>query len=76
MEPVARGPYGGGFGFVGYNGDVDLGITIRTAFGVGDELYIQAGAGIVAESVPEREYNEVLAKCQALFTAFGLGGRF
>ncbi|MBN2654771.1 MAG: anthranilate synthase component I family protein [Nitrospirae bacterium] len=66
LEPVRRGPYCGSFGYIGFNGNMDLNIVIRT-FAIKDATaYIQAGAGIVADSDPDREYNETIKKAEAL----------
>ena len=62
LEPVRRGLYGGTVGYFGARGDMDQAITIRTLVFRGDEYSYQAGAGIVADSVPAAEYDEVLAK--------------
>jgi anthranilate synthase component I len=62
LEPTNRGLYGGTVGYFGAGGDMDHAITIRTLVFRGDEYSFQAGAGIVADSVPETEYEEVLAK--------------
>jgi len=69
LETVRRGPYTGSLGFFGYNGDMDVNIVIRTLVRVGDQVYAQAGAGIVADSVPEREYLETLSKAEAMVQA-------
>lgn len=69
LETVRRGPYTGSFGFFGYDGDMDVNIVIRTLVRVGDQVYAQAGAGIVADSVPEREYLETLSKAEAMVQA-------
>jgi anthranilate synthase component I len=66
LEPVARGLYGGTVGYFSKNGNMDQAITIRTMVFNGDEYSFQAGAGIVADSVPAREYDEVLAKSAIL----------
>ncbi len=66
MENVSRGLYGGTAGYFGLSGDMDQAITIRTLVFSGDEFSFQAGAGIVADSVPEKEYREVLAKSAIL----------
>ncbi len=66
MEPVGRGLYGGTVGYLAKNGNMDQAITIRTMVFNGDEYSFQAGAGIVADSDPESEYNEVLAKSAIL----------
>jgi anthranilate synthase component I len=72
LEPVSRGLYGGTVGYFGARGDMDHAITIRTLVFTGDEYSYQAGAGIVADSVPEREYEEVLAKSAAMVRALEL----
>jgi anthranilate synthase component I len=72
LEPVARGLYGGTVGYFSKNGNMDQAITIRTMVFNGDEYSFQAGAGIVADSVPEREYDEVLAKSAILRRALEL----
>ncbi|MBV8342336.1 MAG: anthranilate synthase component I family protein [Gammaproteobacteria bacterium] len=74
LEPENRGLYGGTVGYFGAGGDMDHAITIRTLVFRGDEYSYQAGAGIVAESVPEREHDEVLAKSAALVRALELAG--
>ena len=66
LEPVARGPYTGSIGYIGYNGDMDLNIIIRTFVIKDNRAYVQVGAGIVADSDPEREYYETLHKAEAL----------
>lgn len=66
LEPEHRGPYGGCVGYVSYGGAMDMGITIRTVMAKGSDTYIQAGAGIVADSIPEKEYQETLNKAQAM----------
>jgi anthranilate synthase component 1 len=72
LEPVARGLYGGTVGYFGSNGNMDQAITIRTIVFNGDEYSFQAGAGIVADSVPDSEYREVLAKSAILRKALEL----
>ncbi len=66
LEPVGRGLYGGTVGYFAKNGNMDQAITIRTMVFNGDEYSFQAGAGIVADSVPESEHDEVLAKSAIL----------
>jgi anthranilate/para-aminobenzoate synthase component I len=66
LEPTRRGPYTGSLGYIGFNGDMDLNIIIRTMLVKDGRAYIQAGAGIVADSDPEREYYESLKKAEAL----------
>lgn len=69
LEPAIRGPYAGVYGYFGFNGCLDCGITIRTIMIKDGHAYIQAGAGIVADSVPEKEYIEIKNKARALFMA-------
>ena len=66
LEPEKRGTYGGALGIVRWNGDVDFCITIRTIRVTDHEVSVQAGAGIVYDSVPEREFEETLHKARAL----------
>jgi anthranilate synthase component 1 len=72
LEPERRGPYSGALGYIAY-GDrrMDLAITIRTCVIAGGEASVQAGAGIVADSVPEREWEETEEKARAMLTAIG-----
>ena len=72
LEPVERGLYGGTIGYFGAQGDMDQAITIRTLVFEGDQYSYQAGAGIVSDSVPEAEYNEILAKSAALRSALSI----
>jgi anthranilate synthase component I len=72
LEPVRRGLYGGTVGYFGARGDMDQAITIRTLVFHGDEYSYQAGAGIVADSQPEFEHDEVLAKSGAAVQALRL----
>jgi anthranilate synthase component 1 len=72
LEPVARGLYGGTIGYFGANGDMDQAITIRSLVFRGDEYSYQAGAGIVSDSSPEREHDEVFAKSAALRRALAM----
>lgn len=69
LEPVRRGPYTGSFGYIGWNGDLDLNIVIRTLVWCAGKGYLQVGAGIVADSDPVKEYEETLQKAQAFFSA-------
>jgi anthranilate synthase component 1 len=69
LEPDLRGPYAGAVGYFGFNGNMDFCITIRTITVVKDRLSIQVGAGIVADSSPEGEYEETLRKADAMFKA-------
>jgi len=72
LEPVRRGFYGGAVGYFGSSGDMDQAITIRTLVFSGDTYSFQAGAGIVADSVPATEYEEVLAKSAILRRALSM----
>ena len=74
MENTGRGLYAGPAGYFGLSGDMDQAITIRTLVFSGDEYSFQAGAGIVADSVPAREYREVLAKSAILRRALEIAG--
>jgi anthranilate synthase component 1 len=66
LEEVRRGPYAGAVGYFGFNGNMDTCITIRTILMRGEVAYLQAGGGIVADSVPAREWEETLHKARAL----------
>jgi anthranilate synthase component I len=72
LEPCRRGPYAGAVGYFSYNGNADFAITIRTLVIDGNRGYIQAGAGIVADSDPTREWNETEQKAKALLKALKL----
>jgi anthranilate synthase component 1 len=72
LEPTNRGLYGGTVGYFGSSGDMDHAITIRTLVFCGDEYSFQAGAGIVADSVPETEHEEVLAKSGSMIRGLEL----
>jgi len=66
LEPLRRGPYTGSIGYVSFSGDMDLNIIIRTFVIKGKKAYVQVGAGIVADSDPDKEYYETLKKAEAL----------
>lgn len=72
LEPVRRGVYGGSVLYADFAGNLDSCIAIRTMFMKGDRAYVQAGAGIVADSVPEREYQECVNKARAVIRAVEL----
>jgi len=74
LEPDCRGPYGGVVGYFGYDGSLDSCITIRTALIKDGRAYIQAGAGIVYDSIPENEWSETVNKASALFKAIRVAG--
>ena len=69
FEPTRRGPYAGAVGYFSLSGDMDFCITIRTVVVWEDMLHVQVGAGIVADSVPEREYEETMNKAKAMLKA-------
>ena len=69
FEPVKRGIYGGAVGYLSWQGNMDMAIAIRTAVIKDEVLYIQAGGGWVADSVPELEWKEVLNKGRVIFKA-------
>jgi anthranilate synthase component 1 len=69
LEPSPRGPYGGAMGYFSFSGNMDFGITIRTLVLKGDRIFLQVGAGIVADSDPDSEYEETLNKSAGLMKA-------
>ena len=69
LEPTKRGVYAGAVGYLGFNGDMDLAIAIRTAVVKNQMLYVQVGAGIVADSVPQSEWQETQNKAKAVLRA-------
>ena len=69
LEPSKRGVYAGAVGYLGFNGDMDLAIALRTAVVKNNTLFVQAGAGIVADSVPESEWLETQNKARAVLRA-------
>ena len=69
LEPVRRGPYAGALGYFSFNGNADFAITIRTLVANGTRCSIQAGAGIVADSDPEKEWHETESKAAGLMKA-------
>jgi anthranilate synthase component 1 len=69
LEPVRRGPYAGAVGYFSYSGNMDTCITIRTLIIKGGKVYVQAGAGIVADSSPDREYLETMNKAMGMMKA-------
>ncbi len=70
LEKARRGAYAGAVGYFGFHGDMDFCIAIRTMFVSRGNVYVQAGAGIVADSIPEREYIETINKAKALMQAY------
>jgi anthranilate synthase component 1 len=69
LEPDGRGPYGGAVGYFSFDGSMDTCLAIRTLIGRGKTVSVQAGAGIVADSDPQREYQETMNKARAVLTA-------
>ena len=69
LEPVKRGIYAGAVGYLGFHGDMDIAIAIRTAVVKNKQLYVQAGAGIVADSDPHSEWEETRNKARAVLRA-------
>jgi anthranilate synthase component 1 len=72
LEPERRGIYSGALGYISFSGNLDTCITIRTLEVVGNRAYFQAGAGIVADSIPEKEYQETIHKSNAIRAAIAL----
>ncbi len=72
LEPVKRGIYSGAVGYISWSGNMDTAIAIRTAVIKDGQLYIQAGAGIVYDSVPENEWHETMSKGRAIFRAVAM----
>jgi para-aminobenzoate synthetase component 1 len=72
LEPISRGPYCGAIGYLGFNRESQLNIAIRTAICAAGKIHFNVGAGIVADSNPEAEYEETLAKAQGFFAALNL----
>jgi anthranilate synthase component 1 len=75
LEGTRRGPYGGAVGYFSFDGSMDTCITIRSLVMQDDTVYVQAGAGIVADSVPSREYEETVNKARALAVAIRIAER-
>ncbi len=69
LEPDQRGVYAGSLGYVSFGGNLDMAITLRTVVAVDGMAYVQAGCGVVADSIPEREYEETFEKAGAMFKA-------
>jgi anthranilate synthase component 1 len=72
LEPARRGIYGGAVGYVSFTGNLDMAIAIRTLVTKGEHVYLQAGAGIVADSDPDAEYEETVAKARAVVRALAM----
>ncbi len=75
LEPIKRGPYAGAIGYFSYSGNMDTCITIRTLIIKGNTVYVQSGAGIVADSVPEKEYEETVKKARGMMRAVDMAER-
>jgi len=75
LEPVRRGPYAGAVGYLSYSGNMDTCITIRTLIAKDNKVYVQAGAGIVADSVPEKEHSETVNKAMGMMSAVDMAER-
>ena len=69
LEPEKRGVFGGAVGYLSWNGNMDTAIAIRTAIVKDNQLYVQAGAGIVADSIPRLEWQETINKARAICQA-------
>jgi anthranilate synthase component 1 len=69
IEPHRRGPYAGAVGYLDFSGEMDTCIALRTLVLQGSKAYVQAGAGIVADSVPASEYEETLNKARGMLRA-------
>ncbi len=74
LEPFHRGPYSGAYGYYGFDGQLNTAITIRTLVVAAGEVSVQAGAGLVADSVPETEYQETLSKARGMLEAIARVG--
>jgi len=72
LEPTRRGIYTGSIGYIGFDGNADFNVAIRTLVNKGSEVHLQVGAGIVYDSEPELEYEETLYKAKALFQSLGI----
>jgi para-aminobenzoate synthetase component 1 len=75
LEPVSRGPYCGAIGYLGFNRESQLNIAIRTAVCAREKIYFNVGAGIVADSNPDMEYEETLAKAAGFLAALKVSER-
>jgi anthranilate synthase component 1 len=71
LEPVARGPYAGAAGYIDFSGNLDTAIALRTMVTDGVKAWVQAGAGVVVDSIPELEWQECVAKAAAVLAAIG-----
>ncbi|TVR46349.1 MAG: anthranilate synthase component I [Planctomycetota bacterium] len=76
LEPVKRGPYAGAVGYLDFRGNLDTCIALRTAILAGGQAHVQAGAGVVADSVPAKEWQETMNKAQAMLRAIARAADF
>ena len=76
LEPVKRGPYAGAVGYLDFRGNLDTCIALRTAIVTPGQVHLQAGAGVVADSIPASEYEETLRKARAALMAIARAGQF
>jgi anthranilate synthase component I len=76
LEPVKRGPYAGAVGYLDFRGNLDTCIALRTAILTPGQVHLQAGAGVVADSIPASEYEETLRKARATLMAIARAGQF
>jgi anthranilate synthase component 1 len=72
LEPTARGPYAGAVGYIDFSGNLDTAIGLRTCVARGTTAWVQAGAGVVVDSDPSREYEECMDKAQAVLAAIAI----
>ena len=76
LEPVRREIYGGAVGYISFDGNMDLAIAIRTLVAHKNQIHLQAGAGIVADSVPINEYEETRNKARGMMKALALAKHY
>jgi anthranilate synthase component 1 len=76
LEPVKRGPYAGAVGYVDFRGNLDTCIALRTAILTPGTVHVQAGAGVVADSIPAKEYEETMRKARGTLLAIARAGQF
>jgi anthranilate synthase component 1 len=74
LEPIKRGIYGGAVGYLSWAGEMDTAIAIRTALIMDQRVIVQAGAGVVADSIPASEWEETLNKARAMLRAVAMCG--
>jgi anthranilate synthase component 1 len=75
LEPVRRGPYAGAVGYVDFSGSMDTCIALRTVVIADGRAFVQSGAGVVADSVPEKEFEETLNKAKGMLVALEMTAR-